>query len=292
MTGTATIDNVYATGDVRAVSSGGTNALYNGIGGLIGSAYINLYDSALNISNAFATGDVTTTANAGTNIGALNAGGLLGYVYAGGYTTLTGVYATGNVTGATTYTNVGGLIGGGSGANAARLAVSNAYAAGDVTGGTRNGGLMGNVTTATVTGAYSKDADSRAGALTADQLADAGVRNAIVSGGDVQGAVTNYEFRQEQIRQDAIARAAYQQAATIAVASIADDQRASIAQLAAIGEQAFGIPELTPIDLSNAIHDFTPSQTNRSGRSYSASVKEVTVDGVTYLVDDDEEKEN
>jgi hypothetical protein len=36
-------------------------------------------------------------------------------------------------------------------------------------------------------------------------------------------------------------------------------------------------------------HDFIPSQTSGSDTSYSASVREVDVDGVTYLVDDEEE---
>jgi hypothetical protein len=109
---------------------------------------------------------------------------------------------------------------------------------------------------------------------------------------DLNAVKTDIVTKKEQARQEQIRQEQARQDLITTVASLADDQQASIAQLAATAGQALDAPELTPVDLTHAIRDFTPSQTRGPDRSYSASVKEVTVDGVTYLVDDDEEKEN
>jgi ATPase subunit of ABC transporter with duplicated ATPase domains len=74
-----------------------------------------------------------------------------------------------------------------------------------------------------------------------------------------------------------------------AVTAITENQPASVAQAAATGVPT---PDPTPVNLDNAIRDFTPSQTRGSDTSYSASVKQVTVDGVTFLVDDEEENKD
>ncbi|MDR3300262.1 MAG: filamentous hemagglutinin N-terminal domain-containing protein [Candidatus Accumulibacter sp.] len=281
------IKDSYATGNVTV--EGGNTGGNQYVGGLVGQF------ANGDIKNSYATGNVRAPE-------AIFVGGLAGVFSMG---SIESSYATGNVTGPA---GVGGLVGLLQGAS-----ISDSYAAGLVTAtyeGISNvgsGGLVGQngngTYDSTITNSYWNESndtgiggqgsnstiDAASSGLTAGQLADAGVRNAIVSDGDVQGAVSNYETRQEQIRQDQIRQEQARQDLIATVASIADDQQASIAQLAAIGKQAFGISELTPVDLSSAIRDFTPSQTSRSDRSYSASVREVTVDGVTFLVDDDEE---
>ncbi|WP_345191287.1 beta strand repeat-containing protein, partial [Gluconacetobacter tumulicola] len=112
-----TLTNAYMTGTVTA--NGGNNS----VGGLVGTAHGP-------ITNAYAAGSVTATG------GSSQVGGLVGVnAYAG---TMTNVYATGSVFAAGNSNYVGGLAGVGA------TAITNAYAAGSVTGtGTYVGGLLG-----------------------------------------------------------------------------------------------------------------------------------------------------
>jgi hypothetical protein len=290
--GGQTIKNSYATGNV---TGGGDRA-----GGLVG------YMTSGAISNSWASGEVNANGSAG---------GLVGWLQGAG-ASITASHATGNVTGEI----AGGLVG--VTGNGTVVTIADSWADGIVTG-TYAGGLIGILgvdseryqifannyyngeSNSLGVGGYRVLGTSYAPiaeggvagvqSLTAEQLGDAEITSTITQGGDPQTVLTaRAEAAAAQVAAEAAAEAAAQAARQdliATVASIADDQQASIAQLAATAGQALGPWEPTPIDLSHAIRDFTPSQTNRSDKSYSASVKEVTVDGVTYLVDD-EEKEN
>lgn len=120
-----TISNSYATGTVKTISSTGS-ASY--VGGLVG------YNSKASISNSYATGIVS-----GNNY----VGGLIGSHALGN---INNSYASGNVTTGTGSTYTGGLIGIND-----RGSIYNSYANGDVIAGigsTYTGGLLGYIYTA------------------------------------------------------------------------------------------------------------------------------------------------
>lgn len=129
------VRNTYATGNVTATSTTGTEA---NVGGLIG------YGNYLNITASHATGNVTQALTEGkykgltTNM-ASNVGGLIG---GGVNTTIDNSYAAGTVSASNVAANVGGLAG-------SATTITNSYATGNVSGLSYVGGLAGNATTIT-----------------------------------------------------------------------------------------------------------------------------------------------
>ena len=93
--GTANIDQSYATGNVRQTAASGI------AGGLVGQVTSSNAGSSTVISNTFATGNVTGT-------GSSNLGGLVGTFSAAGNGSIQNSYALGNLSGSS---NMGGLIG-------------------------------------------------------------------------------------------------------------------------------------------------------------------------------------
>jgi filamentous hemagglutinin family protein len=314
-----TITNSYATGDVT--SSG------RDVGGIMGRGRVTISDSWASgnvrgsdytggfignmqggsISNSYATGSVMSDGAAG---------GFIGYASTG---TVTGSYATGSVTGS----YAGGFIGGTN-----TISISDSYATGSVTANTA-GGFIGAARSgdsydgAYITNSYYASDENPglgmagsdvgvtldgSGSLTAAQLADAGVRNAITTGGDVQTAVQNYEIRQEnirqqirqeqlrqeQMRQEQIQQEQIRQDTITNVTTFTQRQPETIKNTAENALQATAEASgfaTAAVSLENAIVDYTSSLAGgASGPAYSANIKTVTADGVTYVVDDEESR--
>jgi hypothetical protein len=307
----ANFSYVHATGNIKyAVGTTGKVDIVGGLIGTLGGSSTSSIPYGSSLSYAYATGNVFSPDD--ILLGSIR-GGLVGTL--GGYASISKSYALGNVYG-NGNSSLGGLVGQVSATTSVEgvqikhpVYITDSYAAGEVIsldGSAGAAGIVGYVggelivsnvywnenTTENwyssdyVDGSYSYGTVTGTPVgLTRDQLRDGEISTAILQGRDPQTILT---ARAEAAAQ-AAAEAAYRQETIAAVVSIADDQQASIAQLAATAGQVLSALELTPIDLSNAIRDFTPSQTGGSDKSYSASVREVTVDGVTFLVDDDEE---
>ncbi|WP_338467644.1 YDG domain-containing protein [Novosphingobium sp. ZN18A2] len=170
------IDNVYASGTVKTTSTNDT------VGGLVGV-------NSGTISNAYATGSVSGSTNvgglAGRNSGTINnayatgnvsgvseVGGLVGFNLGSG-SKITNAYAIGDVTG--TGIRIGGLVG-----FSTNGAISNAYATGNVSGGSTVGGLLGLAYNGTVNNVYATGAVS--GSSTVGGLAGSNSGSTITNG--------------------------------------------------------------------------------------------------------------
>ncbi|MDR0816835.1 MAG: filamentous hemagglutinin N-terminal domain-containing protein [Desulfovibrio sp.] len=307
-----TISNSYATGDIGFSGFHGAGA-----GGLVG-----INDGA-NISHSYATGNITSN-DLGTNFG--NFGGLVG----SNNGSITDSYATGNVNGTAnigglagsnngsitdSYTtgnvngtaNIGGLVGTSSGTQIWDDAsgsyyyvggfVADSYATGEVSGSSSVGALVGNARTgSTLTNSYynaeknsglnavgtpqSADSDLVGGGLTTEQMPDAKYY--------IDGTIDQVLAARARAAQ---AAAAARQNTINTVASIADGQQTSVTQALASTTQTIGSFDATPIGLEAAIVNFHESDSVQgTSASYSASIKKVSADGVTYLLEDEEDE--
>jgi hypothetical protein len=135
--GNLTVENSYATGNVSSVNP--TASPPSGIGGLVGSASANT-GTKVTLENDYATGAVGFFAADGVTPAATgnNAGGLAGSL--AGTVLIDNSHATGKVTGSLTGSGVGGMVGT---ATDPTDIISNSYATGDVSGNLSVGGLAG-----------------------------------------------------------------------------------------------------------------------------------------------------
>ncbi|MDR3300260.1 MAG: filamentous hemagglutinin N-terminal domain-containing protein [Candidatus Accumulibacter sp.] len=277
------IRNSYATGNVWAPSAPHA-------GGLVGIFSVG------NIESSYATGDVTGYAGVGGLVGLLQGGNI------------SDSYAAGLVTAICEGVSNAGLAGGLVGYNSDypdASSITNSYwNEANAVGVSKQGG------------GSTIDAASRG--LSIDQLNDTEITTAITTAdGDVSGAIQNRENRLIQAENDrlaeiarleqeerdrvaaeaarleseaaaqAAAEAVVRQEAVSTATTVADNQTTGAIQLAsAVGIQ---IPELTPASLDNAI-DVASAPAREQDASYNAGVKQVTVDGVTFLVSDSDEE--
>ncbi|MGZ4990897.1 MAG: two-partner secretion domain-containing protein [Methylobacter sp.] len=144
-----TIQNVYATGKVTA-NYPQTDAVAQGVGGLIGYANLGTNAGILTMDRAYATGDIVLSPAYGS-FGYV--GGLIGFL-ATKAGTIKNSYETGNVYAPGVGGNyVGGLIGiaQSRGRDNYAINISDSYATGDVTGNSVVGGLVGSFSSAFAT---------------------------------------------------------------------------------------------------------------------------------------------
>jgi hypothetical protein len=182
-------------GDISNSHASGNVAGNQNVGGLVGSTM------GGNITDSSASGDVT---------GIFYTGGIVGNASG---TRINGAIATGDVEG---FSHVGGIAGslfayGGSGGG--NPIIENSIADNKVTGTENVGGVVGKMEDSlTIDNSYynqDKNPDLGltprneqdgeiigSGGLSTEQLADSGIQDAIVSGGDVAGAVADYDAAQ------------------------------------------------------------------------------------------------
>ena len=310
----STVSNSFATGNVIATSkSNSVGGLIgnvnwgsvvdcwanttvtggNNVGGLIGKAYS---------QRSSATSDtvyITNSTSYGTVSGVNYVGGIVGYASthmfgAGTVDTYSGAW----ITGSTSYTNVtgenyvGGIAGWGN-------VIVNSTASGTVTGtGTYTGSIYGSMysetmsvttgnsysastsytvpttpTTTSVTGT----SPGETAATTATDATSAAAANAssVISNIQSQAAAAAYVARMETISQ---------------VTEVANGQQLSVSQSAPTNKDVVRA-DTKEVSLAEAIRNFsndseTAGNTGGRGASYSAGIKTVTADGVTYIVDD------
>ncbi|GHS87109.1 adhesive protein CupB5 [Campylobacterota bacterium] len=314
--GNSTLNNVYATGNVKSTGS----APAGHTGGLIGAM------DGGTISNAYATGDVTSEISNGWTGGLIGdmtggsvsnayaTGKVNGTQYAGGLigrmmqASVTDSYATGDVTGDI----AGGLVGMTSGGT--NVVIENSYATGKVTGTQYAGGLVGLVGAGsagkgtTITNSYySGDADKAVGvyyhsgisggyyndtpdsfttidaqALDSEELAYIGdLTSGTKTLEQVQAAIAEIK-EQKQKEQAQIEAQQQQQTAEIAFSQgeLVRDAAAKEANIfSALFDASFGAAEADILAANVVI-----------GGDYSANVKTITVGDQTFVLDEDEDK--
>jgi hypothetical protein len=273
-----TLSYAYATGNVNM--SSGIDVNTSGVGGLIGST--GYYTQ---VSNSYALGDVT---------GGMQTGGLIGV--ADRYSAISDSYAGGA---AYAPLGVGGLIGT-SGNYSADVTVTNSY---------WNADANSNVTTGFSAPPTNSDGSpvSITG-LTGVERNDTEIIGAIVSGNDPVATVINPRIeaarqaeadrlaREEEARQAEEARLAEEaqaarlaeaaRQATLAAANTASDsQQLGAEQAAQTQRPAVTLGDAAPPVLDGVV---LVDLSRAGGRSYSASLRTVTAEGTTYLIDEEE----
>ena len=290
------IIDCFAQNTVTATLTGMSSSY---AGGLIGRA------SATNISGSYA---VTTV-----NAQAWNIGGLVGYLDSGSIDTS---YVMGSVNGSSSSIQVGGLVGN-TGLNSYAVTISNSYSTASVSGGMSIGGLIGGANAATsISNSYATGAGTsvlvgsgnggtvtnssyhaetqtlpsgeqpssvtgtspgETAATTATDATSAAAANAssVISNIQSQAAAAAYVARMETISQ---------------VTEVANGQQLSVSQSAPTNKDVVRA-DTKEVSLAEAIRNFsndseTAGNTGGRGASYSAGIKTVTADGVTYIVDD------
>jgi filamentous hemagglutinin family protein len=287
-----TISDAHATGNVLAAATVGTIT----VGGLIGSL------ASGYLENSYATGDVTSLYGA-------SVGGLVGTLSS---STITGSYATGDVTG---MINVGGLVGEAFRQDdlSSATVISDSYATGIATlndpyAHSGAGGLVGKNTylDIEITNSYWNEANavgyntnagatttvSGSGGLVADQFGDPEIVQGIVNGRTPTEII---DARIAAAQAAAQAAAAARVEAIVEVAAVADKEQLRGSLTVRSGPQRVSVANTESVSLETAIAGY-PDQfgtypgTGGYGGSYSATIKSVTADGVTYFVDEDDEE--
>ncbi|MHC1711148.1 MAG: filamentous hemagglutinin N-terminal domain-containing protein [Solidesulfovibrio sp.] len=301
--GTITVSNAHASGDVIVNGDYVVN-----VGGLIGSAGGQSTPKAIYVVNSYATSNVTAT-------GAAYVGGLIGSAY---NTFISGSYSTGTVVGSSvrspgtsgSVAATGGLVGmfnnGG---------IDNSYASGTVSG-YGAGGLAGSAAFSTSNNNH-WNADSNSSAyggsygitgtgssgLTIEQMQEQGMKTSGNSGsspsnadpvvsGSNSGSTSNtgptsntYSSGQTTASTTTSTTQTMEQ-----VSRASEGQQASASQPVSFSPVVVSANTQAP-SLESAIHDFSsPGEHSDTGggssTSFSAGIKTVTADGVTYLIDE------
>jgi len=291
------VNDCFAQNTVTSTLTG-SNSSY--AGGLIGRAV------ATNISGSYA---ITTV-----NAQAWNIGGLVGYLDSGSIDTS---YVMGSVNGSSSSIQVGGLVGN-TGLNSYAVTISNSYSTASVSGGMSVGGLVGGANAATsISNSYATGdgtsvlvGSSNGGEVTNSSYhaetqtlptseqpssvtgTSPGQEAATTAADATSAAATSASSVISNIQSQA-ASAAYvaRQEAISQVVEVADGQQLSVSQSAPTTKEVVTPNTTKEISLAEAIRNFaedggSADNAGVSGASYSAGIKTVTADGVTYIVDE------
>jgi filamentous hemagglutinin family protein len=294
-----TLKYSHATGNVtvgeKIVNEDGSTTVVgvktDHVGGLIGSM------NNASLEYVYATGNVTDNAEAGRLNHSRNYGGLVGS--AGANSHISKSYATGDVS---ADLNVGGLVG-----NFAEGSIKDSYSLGAVSGDSSVGGLVGLVSDyysevtiensywdieksgqsegVGVYGTYKEDRAIDLKGLNSDQLDDSGVTDSIISGGDTEQAVADYERRKEEtrIQQEQEEAAKLQEQKRIAELK---DRVSIVSQNTAVAQTSPSIDD----DGSTQQESLDSALAPLYSSAYSSAIRNAIIDGAIYQIQNEDEQ--